>query len=305
MLNLHQILNRPWAVTPEIAGHVQRVYEVDGFAGLRALAALRDLRGYQDDRPEAAAKTTARRGGNVAVLPIYGMMTHRGGMVNCADTASTMKLAEEIGALASDASVAAIVLEIDSGGGEVDGTPELAAKIREARMAKPVVAHANTIAGSAAYWAFSQADEGIITPSGAVGSVGVYWLHEDQSKALEGQGRKVELVSAGKYKTEASPFSPLSDEARAAMQVEVDRLYGMFTSDVAKGRRVSVEAVRGGFGEGRMVGAKAAVAQGMADAVGTLDEAVARAARLAVERRGAGPSAMAEGDAIRLRRARG
>jgi ClpP class serine protease len=92
---------------------------------------------------------------------------------------------------------------------------------------------------------------------------------------MASEGVKTTLISAGKYKTEGNPYEPLSDEARAAMQAMVDDYYGMFTRAVAKGRGVSVDAVRNGFGEGRMVSASQAVKNGMADRVATLDQVLA------------------------------
>ena len=84
------------------------------------------------------------------------------------------------------------------------------------------------------------------------------------------------MVAAGKYKSEGHPFEPLSEEARAFLQSEVDRYYEMFTTDVARGRGRRQETVRSGFGQGRMVGADAAVAEGMADRVATWEDTLRR-----------------------------
>jgi ClpP class serine protease len=89
------------------------------------------------------------------------------------------------------------------------------------------------------------------------------------------EGVSPTIVQAGKYKTEDNPLGPLSDEARAAMQAQVDATYSMFVRSVAKGRGVTPSAVKSGFGEGRMVNAKDAVASGIADKIGTLDEYLA------------------------------
>ena len=135
---------------------------------------------------------------------------------------------------------------------------------------------ANTLAASAAYWLASAADEMVVTPSGSVGSIGIVAMHEDVSKALEAEGVKVSIVSAGKYKTEGNPYQPLSVEGRAYLQSQVDQFGGMFVDGVARGRKVSSSQVRNGFGEGRMVLAAGAVRAGMADRVATFDETLAR-----------------------------
>lgn len=297
---IHHVVGRPWAVTPEIAEQVRAILQAEGFAGLRQLSEF-----HKELKAHAQARTIAtggnRGGGGVLVIPVFGFLTHRGGVVESAPTTSTAALAEATRAAAADPKIDAIVHEHDSPGGEVYGVTEAAAAIREARRFKPVVSAINTHSGSADYWLASQADEVIITPSGELGSIGVYGAHEDKSEELKAQGRKITLVSAGKYKVERAPFGPLSTEAVAAMQADVDRYYGQFVSDVAKARRVSVDAVRNGFGEGRMVGAKAAVEQGMATAVGTIDDAIRRAAQLGAEkRRGMSALAAAHSDRLKL-----
>jgi ClpP class serine protease len=84
----------------------------------------------------------------------------------------------------------------------------------------------------------------------------------------------VSLIKAGKFKAEDNPFGALSDEAKTAIQARVDDYYGMFVKAIARGRGVALDAVRNGFGEGRVVGAREAVAMKMADRVGTLEDVV-------------------------------
>ncbi len=292
MLNhLHHLFGKPWAVTPEIAEAGRRLFESLLFEEHGLVSRIAPLRRLAEIHAEAAARPggPARPAGAVAVIPVVGLITQRGDIIDSMPTVSSSQLADVVRAAGADGTVEAIVLEMDSPGGEVYGIPEAAAAIRETRAAKPIIAVANSVAGSAAYWLAAQADEVIVTPSGEVGSIGVWTGHIDESKRLEQEGRKVTLIYAGKYKVEGNPYEPLGDEARTAVQADVDRFYAMFVGDVAKGRtskgrRVSLEDVRSGFGEGRMVGAKAAVDAGMADSVGTLGDAVRRAAALARER---------------------
>lgn len=215
---------------------------------------------------------------SIAVIRVWGVISHRAAAVeNISGPSGTSAevLSDQIRAFELDPNLSAAVLDIDSPGGSVFGVPEVAEDIRRASAKKPIVAVANAMAASAAYWIGSQAREFVVTPSGQVGSIGVYTMHEDWSENLKAEGIGVSLIKAGKYKIEANPFGPLDDEARAALQKEVDAYYAMFTKAVAKGRGVDVEAVRGGFGEGRMANAKDAVSMGMADRVATLDEVLA------------------------------
>jgi signal peptide peptidase SppA len=178
-------------------------------------------------------------------------------------------------ALAND-DIGSILIDVDSPGGAVDLVPETAAELRAARGIKPIVAIANTAAASAAYWIASQADELVVTPSGQVGSIGVFAVHEDWSGFNEQFGVAPTYISAGRFKTERNPDAPLGDEALAAWQQIVDEYYDMFVADVAAGRGASEDDVRAGFGEGRMVTAKRAVELGMADRVDTFEGTVAR-----------------------------
>jgi signal peptide peptidase SppA len=172
--------------------------------------------------------------------------------------------------------VGTILLDIDSPGGSVAGLAEVAAEILAARDSRKVIAVADSLAASAAYWLGSQASEFIVTPSGQVGSIGIITTHEDVSGMMESAGVKITAITAGKYKGEGSPFAPLNEEAIAALQKRVDDYYGMFVNAVAKGRNVTAEAVRSGFGEGRVVGAKEAVKLGMADRVATIDNVLSK-----------------------------
>jgi signal peptide peptidase SppA len=176
----------------------------------------------------------------------------------------------------NDPTVGAIVIDVDSPGGSVYGVAELAAEIYAARGSKKIVAVANSLAASAAYWIAAAADELVVTPGGEVGSIGVYTAHEDWSKALELQGIKPSLISAGKFKTEANPYEPLTEEARAAIQTRVNEYYDMFTKAVGKYRGATPSAVREGYGQGRVVGAKEAVDLNMADRIETLSETITR-----------------------------
>lgn len=250
---------------------------------------------------KAAARPAAASRGAVAVIPVLGTIIPRGdSLAESSGAISATRIGAMFQAAQAEPSVGAIVLDINSPGGAAAGVEELAQLIYQARGAKPVVAVANHMAASAAYWIATAADEIVVSPSAQVGSIGVFAAHQDQSAAMEQDGVKVTLISAGKYKTEGNPYQPLSEEAMAYAQSMVDETYATFVKAVARGRGVGVAAVRDGFGQGRMVGAKEAVSQGMADRIDTMDGTIARLMR---PTRGGGPSAHAESD-VDLRRRR-
>jgi len=176
----------------------------------------------------------------------------------------------------ADESIGTVLLEMDSPGGTVSGISEVAAEVRALRDGKHVVALANNLMASAAYWIASQADEIIATPDALVGSVGVFVMHEDYSAMNERMGLKVNYITAGKYKAEANPDQPLTDEARAHLQSIVDGAYDLFVSDVAKGRGVPTSTVKADYGEGRVLTAKEAKAAGLIDRVASVEETLRR-----------------------------
>jgi signal peptide peptidase SppA len=226
----------------------------------------------------AAPRSTVGQGQKgVAVLPLTGVISHRAGMLSEASGGtSTERFAATFRGLMADSGISAIVLDVNSPGGSVAGVEELANEIYAARKTKPIVAHVNAQAASAAYWIASSASEISVTPSGEVGSIGVFAAHQDRSGMYEQAGVKTTLISAGRYKTEGNPYEPLSEEARAAAQKQVNAYYGMFTRAVARGRGVPVATVREGFGEGRMVLARDALGMGMVDHIETIDETLRR-----------------------------
>jgi signal peptide peptidase SppA len=290
---LSEIQRHAWAILPEKFAVIHAFLEFKSFGGsvspeqiamVKRPARRPYLLAFEDDGeagavPEAAASSSPRTkdGLTIAVLPLQGTISHRMGMMSeYSGGISTERFTQWLRAAAADPSVKAIVIDCDSPGGTVDGVPELADEIARTNKIKPIVGVANSMAASAAYWLLSQCSELVITPSGCVGSIGVFASHEDLSKMYESYGMKVSLISAGKYKTEGNPYEPLSDEARQALQGQVNDYYGLFTKAVARGRNSDVKAVMAGFGEGRMVMAAQAVKEGMADRVATLDQALAK-----------------------------
>ena len=267
-----EFYGKPWAILPDKLHQITKLLQFAATGGKFTDEEVRERIG-------AGPRVTPKTPGMVALIPVYGIVAHRMNMVNDISGpggTSIEKLTATFRQALNDPNVKAIVLDVDSPGGSVDGVPELADEIYGARSQKKIVAVANTMAASAAYWLASAADELVVTPSGAVGSIGVWGAHEDYSKALEQEGVKVTLISAGKYKVEGNPYEPLSEEGKAALQADVDNFYSMFVKAVAKNRGVAQASVADGYGQGRMVMASLAVKQGMADSVATLDQTLAR-----------------------------
>lgn len=235
------------------------------------------LRGVPEGGPQAAIPGERRRAGAVAVLPVHGPIQPRANwMMAFFGGVGLDAWAEEFRSLVAATDVRAIILDVDSPGGSAAGVEEMAVEVMAARGKKPIIAVANTLAASAAYWLASAADEIVVSPSAEVGSIGVFALHADMSRMLDAAGITPTIIKAGRFKAEGNPWEPLSQEARDYMQGRVNDYYSAFVGGVAKGRGVSVGTVRADFGEGRVVGAKDAVRLGMADRIGTLTQTLVR-----------------------------
>lgn len=275
-----EVFHKPWAILPE---KLRIISELVALRASGKVLTAEEIRGrLQAERGTVQQSAAARNGagqnyGVVAVIPIRGVISQRINLMSqISGGTSIEKLTATYRSAMADPSVKAVIFDVDSPGGTVEGVPELAEEIQKSRGQKKTVAVANSMAGSAAYWLASAADELVVIPSGQVGSIGVFMAHEDLSKALETEGVKVSLISAGRYKTEGNPYEPLSDEARAALQAKVDSFYEMFVKNVARGRGVSQAAVRDGFGQGRMLVATDALKERMVDRVATLEQTIAR-----------------------------
>lgn len=265
-------LEHPWAVTPAMRAII---------AGILA----QRLAGEEADDATIAAALDARStrdipvptGGTVAVIPLFGVIAPRMNLFSEMSGGTTFEaLGKQLQAAVADPNVRQIVFDVDSPGGNVAGASEFAREVLRARTIKPVIAQAQHLLASAAYWPMAGATEIVASPSAMVGSIGVYALHEDISGMLAQLGIRREVFAAGKYKAEGVDGGPLSEDARAHVQTLIDGAYNRFVGDVAKGRGVKPADVRSGYGEGRLLNAEQALAAGLIDRIATLEDTLAR-----------------------------
>jgi signal peptide peptidase SppA len=262
-----------WAMQPE------KLETVTSFLLFKARGGHLTPEEIQARVSDTRAAETAKAPGGVAVLPVYGVISQRMGLMQeiSGGTGTDALAAQFRGALSDDA-IKAIVFDIDSPGGGTYGVDELASEIRNARGIKPIVAQVNSLCASAAYYLASQADEVVVTPGGDAGSIGVYAVHEDVSKMLEQEGVTPTLIRGqnGIYKAETAPYSPLSSDARDYLQARVNEAEDAFIRAVSAGRKVPLATVRDNFGKGRMFGAQELVKRGMADRIAPMQETLER-----------------------------
>lgn len=230
----------------------------------------------RDGAPLKGTRTTQNVDG-VAVVPVAGPLSAKDSWLSMLFGASSYEtIAKDLKAAIDSPDVKAIVLDVDSPGGNAEGCGELSKLIYSARGKKPIVAYCGGAMCSAAYWIGSAADKIVADPSSIIGSIGVRTVMVDTSKLMEAMGvQQHDIVS------EQSPFKVLD----ASKESDRDRVTAMCTSmaqvfidDVARNRGVPSATVEADFGKGDVLVGAAAVKARMADRLGDLDSLIAELA---------------------------
>ncbi len=165
---------------------------------------------------------------------IYGVQ-----LCSMSNTASTLR------ELAENPAIHTVLLDVDSPGGTVNGTPELAYAVQTLAQTKHVYTYTSGRCCSAAYWVASQSDVIYAAPSAMVGSIGVLLPLVDTSGLYERNGIKVEAIAAGKYKSTGLDGTALTDEQRALLTQRVESIWQQFKTAVNTRRSVAAEHMEG------------------------------------------------------------
>ena len=235
MIAIESFLSRkPWLITPD-ALSVMASQAVAFFDGRTSL-------------PEKQTNPLLSVEQGVGVIALQGpLMRHPDlfarVLFDATDTEQAIQAIEEA---VTRPDIKTVLLDIDSPGGTVNGTPELAQAVAEATKSKPVYAFSAGQMCSAAYWVASQCDAIYATPSARVGSIGVLLPVLDSSEALKNQGLKVEVFAAGKFKSAGMPGVSLTDDQRTLIQSDIEEIAADFKAAVlARGRRIPDDAMEG------------------------------------------------------------
>lgn len=206
--------------------------------------------------------------GPVAIIPVEGTLVHKGKYIGQSSGQTSYEgLQAQIARAREDDSVRAVVLEVDSAGGQVNGAFETARMIRELSAAKPTLAILTDVALSGGYLLASQARRIVMPDTGQAGSIGVVTAHIDMSQKLEKDGVRVTLISSGAHKTTGHPAAPLGDEARASLQARVDAVRNLFAAEVAQGRGKRLDRDAALATEAQVYQGEDAVRAGLVDGV--------------------------------------
>jgi signal peptide peptidase SppA len=267
-----------WAMRQEeldvllaVAARVQSDPE-DAVKQAQALAAKR--------APRLDKTETGRKRDGVGILGVYDELFPRANLFNdISGGVSCEVLLQDFRAMMDDPGVNAIILDIDSPGGDMDGTHSLAQAVYEARGVKPVVAYVDGMAASGAYWIASAAKEIVVEPTARLGSVGVVFGLVDTREADAKRGIKYSHVTSEQSPLKRPDF--YTEEGRGLLQQMANDACALFVASVARNRGVSEAKVISDFGKGWVVLGEQAVKAGLADRIGSFEGVLAELAETA------------------------
>jgi capsid assembly protease len=272
-MNLLDLVTGAWAIQPENLIELQAVYATHMRGEKIDIAAIEARLG----RPLASEQQIYEVfPGGVAVLRMSGILSPKANLLmQVSGGVSTQMMTKQLESAAADPRVSAIVLSMDTPGGSVIGVPESAAAVKALSAIKPIVVHSDGVLASAGYWIGSAANAIYLSGSTAMaGSIGIVINRTFDPSAAT----KEEHIIAGRYKCISVANEPLSKEARAIHQADVDYVYSLFIDDVAAYRGTTAQLVLDNMADGRVFRGQQAIDAGLVDGMITLDALVEQVA---------------------------
>lgn len=230
----------------------------------------------QEERPRLLSKQ-----GNVGVITIAGPLVNSASWLNeLFGMTGYPEIRDAVVAAVKDPEVKAILLDVGSGGGAVNGMGDASDLLKMVNAkAKPVYTFSGSMMASAALYLGVNAREIGISRMAEVGSIGILTVHREMSEMYKKMGISTTVMRAGKYKALGNPYEPLSKEAKEVIQDQLDTLYKDFAGHVADARDVGYAEADQKMGQGRVFLGQAGVDVGLADRITTFDEMVSRIQR--------------------------
>jgi len=280
-MRIIDVLTSPWAIMPEKLFEIQQIYRTHLRGDKIDIKAIE----AQIGRPLKNEKPSYQVLGDKAIIPIHGVIAKKMNLFSkISGGVSTQLVGKDIQNAMDNPEITGILLDIDSPGGTVEGTQELADIIFDGRDKKPIIAYSDGMVASAAYWIGSAGHEMYVSGDTVhIGSIGVVAGHREYSEYEKKVGIKTTEIYAGKYKRIASQYAPLSKEGKQSIQDQVDYLYSIFVEQVAKHKGVSPDTVLKDMADGRIFIGKQAIKAGLVDGVSTFDQAINRLSALQSE----------------------
>lgn len=207
----------------------------------------------------------------VAVIDVQGSISNRMSFFSFLYGGTTVpKIKRELEDAVKSYAAKSILLNIDSPGGTVPGIDDLSHYIRSIK--KPVVTYTGGMMCSASIWFGSAADRIVAGKTAELGSIGILMVHEEYSKMDKEIGINTTILKSGKYKAVGNPYEPLSKDDKNTIQAELDYLYSIFVETMAGNKGLSVDQVLP-MADGKIFIGQQAVDIGLADSLGTYDDA--------------------------------
>lgn len=216
----------------------------------------------------------------IVVIPLSGSITTGGSSLSSGSTITPALVRDYLAKAENDRAVKAIILHIESGGGEIEPCQEILLEIERAKNTKPIVVSMGGMVASGGYYISTPADRIVALPTTATGSIGVISSAVNIEGLLEKLGIDIEIFKGGKYKDMYWGLRELTPEEEAIMQEMVDEYYEQFIDVVAEGRGLSEEEVRS-LATGQLYSGTKAKELGLVDELGDLDTAIDLALELA------------------------
>lgn len=273
-MRILDVLFSPWAIGPNKLTEIIGIYRAHLHGEKIDWKAMEARVGLSFGEKKTEAYQVIN---GVAVIPVKGVLTKGMSFFSFLFGGSSMRyIGDSVKAAADDSQVESILLDVDSPGGTVDGTEELAEIVFAARGKKKIIAYTDGMMASAAYWIASAADKIFISGDTVeVGSIGVVATHIDQSKWDEMMGDRYTEITAGKYKRIESAHKPLSKEGAAYIQEQVDYIYSAFVDTVARNRGIPTDSALS-MADGKIFIGKQAIEIGLVDGVSTFDDLIGK-----------------------------
>lgn len=232
------------------------------------------------DKDEAYIPKLLSIQGNVGVITVKGSLVNgHAGYMSYFGVTGYGDIRDALLAAIQEPSVSAILMDYDTGGGAVAGVHETAQLIARVDKIKPVFGYNGGTQASAGLWLGASVRKSFIAETAITGSLGIIMVHAERSKQLEQDGVKVTVIRAGSEKALASQYEPLSKEAKASLEAQAQVMYDIFLGHVATQRGVSNTVADTKFGQGKEFIGQQAVAAGLVDTVGTLEDAFTAASK--------------------------
>lgn len=262
--------------TDQVKGAVKSMLKIDSDEAINQIS-VADM---------ANIKDVSSDGEEIAVYYAYGNIVNTqleatGGLLGSNDYIVATDVCKDLQQLADDNSVKAVVLRINSGGGSAYASEQMWHQIEMLKKKKPVVVSMGGMAASGGYYMSCNANWIVAEPTTLTGSIGIFGVIPDRSQLLTQKlGIKFDEVKTNRNSAFGSSARPMNADEQAILQGYINRGYSLFLKRVADGRKMSVQQVNE-IAQGHVYLGQDAITLKLVDELGGIDQAIAKAAKLA------------------------